>query len=86
MNLPADQQLIVQSVAKAAAKTFMQAFLAVLVLLLVPILTRWAVDVSGGGQIDLDVHFFANILIAAVGGGIAALISFLQNRIGVIPS
>ena len=77
---------VIQSVAKGAAKTFVQAFLAVLVLLLVPILTNWATTLSNGGEIEVDVNLFSKIAIAAVGGGIAALISYAQNRINAIPS
>lgn len=80
------KQFITQSVVRAAVKTFFQAFIAVLVLLLVPTLGKWAVDVSGGGTVDIDIHWFGNVLLAALGGGIAAILSFAQNRIGVIPS
>ena len=75
-----------QTILKGAAKTFVQAFLAILVLLAVPILTRWAVDLQNGGSISIDVNIFVQILIAAVGAGIAALISYAQNRINAIPS
>ena len=77
---------VTQTIAKAAAKTFAQAFLSVLVLLLVPVLTSWATTLSNGGEIDVDVNFFSKVAIAAVGGGVAALISYAQNRIGAIPS
>lgn len=77
---------VTQTVLKGAVKTFIQAFLAILVLLAVPILTRWAVDLQNGGEIVVDVNVFVQILIAAVGAGIAALISYAQNKISVIPS
>lgn len=77
---------VIQTVAKGAAKTFAQAGLSILVLLLAPVLTQWATTVGSGGEIDIDVNFFAKVGIAALGGAIAALLSYLQNRIGVIPS
>lgn len=70
---------VTQTIAKAAAKTFLQAFLSVLALLLVPVLTNWAVDLQNGGDIVVDVDFFQKVLIAAVGAGIAALISMSWN-------
>lgn len=70
---------VTQTIAKAAAKTFLQAFLSVLALLLVPVLTNWAVDLQNGGDIVVDVDFFRKVLIAAVGAGIAALISLSWN-------
>jgi uncharacterized membrane protein len=75
------QKQITQSVAKAAAKTFAQAALAVLVLLLVPVLTNWAIDIQNGKDVVVDLAFFQKVLIAAVGGGVAALISFAQNSL-----
>lgn len=70
---------VTQTVAKAAAKTFLQAFLGVLALLLVPTLTNWAVDLQNGGDVTVDVQFFTKVLIAATGAGIAALISLAWN-------
>jgi len=73
------QKQITQSVAKAAAKTFAQAALAILVLLAVPVLTSWATTIRDGGTVEIDLHWWAQVLIAAVGGGIAALISLAWN-------
>ncbi len=73
------QKLVTQTVAKGAAKTFLQAFIGVLALLLVPMLTNWAVDLQNGGDIQVDVDWFVKVLIAAVGAGIAALISAVWN-------
>lgn len=72
---------ITQTIAKAAAKTFVQAFIAALAILYVPVLTSWATTVSNGGRIDIDTNLIANVLIAATGAGIAALISFAQNSL-----
>ena len=77
---------VIQSVAKGAAKTFLQAGLSILVLLLVPVLTQWATTVSDGGDFDVNVNFFAKVGIAALGGGIAAVISYVQNSVNAIPS
>ena len=84
--MDAAHQFVTQTVVRAAVKTFVQAALSILVLLLVPVLTQWATTVSAGGEIEVDVNFFAKVGIAALGGGIAAVISFAQNKIGVVPS
>lgn len=70
---------ITQSVAMAATKTFLQAFLAILVLLAVPVLTGWADTIGNGGRIAIDLDFWLQVLIAASGAGIAALISLAWN-------
>ena len=72
---------ITQTVAKAAAKTAAQAFIAALAILLVPVLTEWTATVTNGGEIELDANFFQKVLIAATGAAIAALISFAQNSL-----
>lgn len=79
MNINPAHKLVTQSVANAAAKTFLQAFIGVLALLLVPTLTNWAVDLQQGGDIQIDANWFVKVLIAAVGAGIAALISGVWN-------
>ncbi|MCC6674116.1 MAG: hypothetical protein IT339_02895 [Thermomicrobiales bacterium] len=70
---------ITQTIAKAAVKTFLQAFLAILVLLAVPVLTGWAEAIGNGERIVIDVDFWLQVLIAATGAGIAALISLVWN-------
>jgi hypothetical protein len=79
MNISPADKLVTQTIAKAAAKTFLQAFIGVLALLLVPTLTNWAVDLQKGGDIQVDASWFVKVLIAAVGAGIAALISTVWN-------
>lgn len=37
--------------------------------------------VAGGGEVEVDVNFWQGILIAAVAGGVIALISFGQNAL-----
>lgn len=75
------QKQVTQSVAKAAAKTFLQAALAILALLAVPELTSWAATIRDGGEIAINVHWWVQVAIAAVGGGIAALVSLAQNSL-----
>lgn len=73
------QRTLTQTVAKAAAKTFLQAFLGVLAVLAVPVLTSWSTTIGNGGELAIDVGFFAKVAIAALGAGIAALISLAWN-------
>jgi len=73
------RKTISQTVLMAAAKTFLQAFLAILVLLAVPVLTGWAGTIQNGGAIDIDLRFWTQVLVAALGAGIAALISAIWN-------
>ena len=75
------EKQITQSVGKAAAKTFLQSFVSILSLLLVPVLMNWSTIVGEGGVIEIDGGFFINVLIAAAGAGVAALISFAQNAL-----
>ena len=78
MNNPA-HKVIVQSIGKAAAKTFLQAFLGIMALIVVPHLGTWVTDVQSGGTVDVDLKWWANALLAATGAGIAALISVAWN-------
>lgn len=79
-NTQIDKQ-ITQSVGKAAGKTFLQALLGTLSVLLVPVLINWTAIVGEGGVIEIDGGFFVMVAIAAVGAGIASLISFAQNML-----
>ena len=77
---------VVQSVAKGAAKTFCQAALAIFV----PLFVAWAAghtaQLSTGAWGDLDLKPVAAFGLAAALGAIAAVLSYLQNRVGAIPS
>jgi hypothetical protein len=80
ITLPASTTgVVVQTIAKAAGKTFIQAALAVLLLLAVPEFSSWVNDVQEGTPINIDLNFWRNVGLAALGGGLAALISFLMN-------
>lgn len=64
-----------------AARTFFQGFLGVLVLIAVPQLNSIINAVSGGGTVEFDVNVWQSIGVAAVAGGVIALISFIQNEL-----
>jgi hypothetical protein len=76
----------VQSVAKGALKTFGQTFLA----LFVPLFVAWAAghtaDFSTGAWGTVDLKPVAAFGLAASFGAIAAALSYLQNKVGAIPS
>lgn len=77
---------VIQSVAKGAAKTFFQAALVVFV----PLFLAWAAGntatLTAGGEIDIDLKPLAAFGLAAVIGGLAATVSYIQNRVSAIPS
>ena len=62
--------------AKRALRTFAQGFVGVLALIAIPALNNIVQAVAGGGEVEVDVNFWQGILIAAVAGGVIALISF----------
>ena len=76
----------VQSIAKGAAKTFCQAFLAIFV----PLFVAWAAghtaELSTGAWVDVDLKPIAAFGLAASFAAIAAVLSFVQNKVGKIPS
>lgn len=78
MNLTSSQTVVVQSIGKAAAKTALQAFLAVFV----PLFLLWVsgntavlTNTQNGGNIDID---FKPVMAAAVAGVLAALAATLS--------
>ncbi len=60
-------------------RSFVQGFIGVLVLLAVPILNEWVTTVGSGGEVVIDVPFWRSVGMAAIGGGIVGLVSFVQN-------
>ena len=64
-----------------AFRTFVQGFIGVLVLIAVPALNALVQGVAGGGEVDVDVNFWQSAAIAAVAGGVIALISFIHNEL-----
>lgn len=82
MNIPANQKMVVQSIGKAAAKTFLQAFLSVFVplfLLWVTSNTAVLTNEANGGNIDIDFKPVAAAATAALLAAIAAVLSALWN-------
>jgi hypothetical protein len=77
---------VVQSVAKGAAKTFIQAFLAIFV----PLFVAWAAghtaELSTGAWGDVNLAPVAAFGLAASLAAIAAVFSYVQNKVGAIPS
>jgi hypothetical protein len=66
---------------KRAVRTFAQGFVGTLVLLAVPVLNNLVQAVAGGGEVTLDVSAWQSIGIAAVAGGMIALVSWAQNAL-----
>jgi len=64
---------------RRATRTFFQGTIGVLVLLAIPVLNQMIQSVVGGGEVTIDLDLWQSIGIAAVAGGVIALISFLQN-------
>jgi hypothetical protein len=64
---------------RRAARTFFQGMVGVLVLIAVPVLNQLIQSVAGGGEASIDLDFWRSIGIAAVAGGVIAVVSFLQN-------
>jgi hypothetical protein len=66
---------------KRAARTFLQGFVGVLVLVAVPALNGLVSAVAGGGEATVDVDVWRGIGIAALAGGLIATISWAQNAL-----
>ena len=77
---------VVQSVAKGAVKTFIQAFLVIFV----PLFVAWAAghtaELSTGTWGDIDLKPVAAFGLASMLGALAALLSYIQNKVNAIPS
>ena len=64
---------------RRALRTFVQGFLGVLALVAVPALTDLVQAVASGGEVAIDVNFWQGVAVAALAGGLIALISWGQN-------
>lgn len=70
---------VTQTITKAAAKTFIQAFMAVFAPLSIAVLSGYVTTVQDGGQILFDLTLWTNLLLGGVAGGVAGLISLVWN-------
>jgi TRAP-type C4-dicarboxylate transport system permease small subunit len=68
---------------RRAIRTFLQAFVGTLSLLLIPFLSDIAKSAGEAdkGIVEISTDALGNILIAAVVAGVIALISFVQNEL-----
>ena len=68
---------------RRALRTFLQAFVGTLAVMLVPFLLDLmkAAGESDGELVAIDVNFLGNVAIAATVAGIIALISWAQNAL-----
>jgi predicted phage tail protein len=66
---------------RRAARTFFQGVIGVLMLLAIPVLNQLIQSVAGGGEVTIDLDLWRSIGIAAIAGGVIALIAFLQNAL-----
>lgn len=66
---------------RRAYRTFLQGFVGVLALIGIPALTNLVQSVASGSELDIDVNVWQGIVVAAIAGGLIALISFGQNAL-----
>jgi len=67
---------------RRAIRTFLQGFVGVLALVAVPLLSNIVSSVvNGGNDVMIDLNIWKNIGIAAIAGGVIALVSFVQNAL-----
>lgn len=64
---------------RRAARTFFQGVIGVLVLIAVPVLNQLIQTVASGGDVRIDLDLWQSIGLAALAGGVIALIALLQN-------
>lgn len=66
---------------KRAIRTFLQGFVGILAILAIPALNNLITAVGSGERVELDVNLWQGIVIAAIAGGVIALISWGQNAL-----
>lgn len=64
-------------------RTFVQGFIGILVLCAVPVLNGIVTTVvsGSGNDVEIDLNIWRNILLAAIAGGVIALIAWVQNAL-----
>ena len=70
-------------------RTFFQGFIGVLALVAIPVLKQMVESAVGGQAIDIDVNVWQGIIVAAIAGGLIALIAWAQNALedrGTVPA
>lgn len=66
-----------------AGRTFLDTFMAMMVILVVPQLMTIVKAIAtsgGGGHIDIDLNIFQNLILACIVAALAAVISGYKNR------
>ena len=66
---------------RRAIRTFFQGFVGVLALVAIPALNAMVQAAVGGDAIELNVDVWQSIGIAAIAGGVIALVSWAQNEL-----
>lgn len=66
---------------RRAARTFFQGMIGVLMLIAIPLLHQMIQSVADGEPATIDLDVWQSIGLAAVAGGVIALIAFLQNML-----
>lgn len=65
-----------------AIRTFVQGFVGILALVAIPVLSNIVSSVvNGGDAVMIDLNLWKNIALAAIAGGMIALVSFVQNAL-----
>lgn len=66
-----------------AGRTFIDAFIGFVVILMVPPATQLVSDIvttGGKGEIDIDLNVWRNLLLACVISGVIAVVSGVKNK------
>ena len=66
---------------RRAIRTFIQGFIGVLALVAVPQLTNIVNDAVDGRAISVSLDVWQSVVVAAIAGGVIALISWAQNEL-----
>jgi hypothetical protein len=68
---------------RRGVRTFVQGFIGILAISAIPVLNGivTAVVAGGGNDVEIDLNIWRNILLAAIAGGVIALIAWAQNAL-----